>query len=199
VLNSYTGDVIFWEESLDETTWNTAGFSSDNFNTGVLDTTTYYRAIVYNGTCLSDTSNNVKVTVNCPSVGGIVEKDTVCSGSSGELELTGYTGNILRWEESVTGANPWTSIQFTGTKLAYESVTQTKYYRSVIQNPGCDTVYSEIGGVIVDQPPVVNEITGSSSVCFQMNDGNVILNDYIVPLRKRIKISQSKQINKFCR
>lgn len=177
-LYYYNGNIILWEESLNQSIWTDAGFSIDHFNTGNLDTTTYFRAIVNNGTCQSDTSNNIKIEVNCQSVGGAVEKDTVCTGSSGELELTGYTGSILRWEESLTGVKPWTTIQENGNKLIYENVTQTKYYRVVIQNLGCDTVYSETGGVIVDQHPLVNEIIGTTSVCSGLNNGEIILYDY---------------------
>ncbi|NOQ24971.1 MAG: DUF2341 domain-containing protein [Bacteroidales bacterium] len=177
-LNNYTGDSIFWEKSTDQITWNSASIYTDNFNTGNLTTTTYYRAIVNNGTCQSDTSNQIEIIVNPTSVGGTLELDTICSGSSGELELTGYTGNILRWEESANGGNPWAEVQETEVKLNYENFTDTKYYRVVIQSAGCDTVYSEMGGVIVDQNPVVNNIEGANTVCFQINDGDIILSDY---------------------
>ena len=177
-LSGYNGDDIYWEKSLDEVAWSVAGFFTDNFNTGNIDTTTYYRAIVSNGTCETDTSNTVEIIVNCASVGGTVEFDTVCTGSTGELELTEYTGNILRWEESPNGGNPWATVQESGNTLTYENIEQTKYYRVVIQNPGCDTVYSKTGGVVVDQNPTANEILGVNTVCYQNNNGEIILSDY---------------------
>jgi len=172
------GDDIYWEESTDNLNWSSTSFYSTNFNTGNLDTTTYYRAIVSNGVCGNDTSNIVTIEINCPSEGGIVEKDTVCTGSTGNIALSGYTGNILRWEESVSGGKPWTTIPETGNILEYENITQTKYYRAVINSTGCDTVYSETGWVVVDQLPQKGDIYGNETVCFQQNSGTIVLKDY---------------------
>ncbi|MDA3954939.1 MAG: DUF2341 domain-containing protein [Bacteroidales bacterium] len=177
-LNSYNGDIIWEKKPVDETLWSAAGFSSDNFNTVILDTTTYYRAIVTNSICDPDTSNTLEIIVNCASVGGTVELDTVCTGDTGELVLIAYTGTILRWEESSTGGNPWATVQESGSTLAYENVEQTKYYRVVIQNSGCDIAYSTIGGVIVDQNPTADEILGINTVCYQNNTGEIVLSDY---------------------
>ena len=177
-LGLYNADNIYWQESLNELDWTNNGITIYDFNTGNLDTTTYYRAIVQNGVCQTDTSNTVEIIVNCESVGGILEFDTICAGESGELLLTGSTGNILRWEESTNGGKPWTTVQETSNKLVYENLTQTKYYRVVVQNAGCDTVYSSVGWVIVDQNPTADEIIGDNIVCFQENIGEVVLSEY---------------------
>lgn len=176
-LNAYNGSIV-WEKSLNEIAWNPAGFFTASFNTGNLDTTTYYRAIVTNSVCDPDTSNTVEIIVNCASVGGTLEQDTVCEGSTGSLVLSNYTGTILRWEESLTGGNPWTTVQETGSALYYENVKQTRYYRVVIQNPGCDIVYSNTGAVIVDKNPTAGQILGLNTVCYQNNNGEIVLSDY---------------------
>lgn len=177
-LAAYNADNIYWQKSLDELNWANNGIVTSNLNTGNIDTTNYYRAIVSNGVCQTDTSNTVEIIVNCESVGGTLEFDTVCFGSSGELQLSDYIGKIIRWEESINGGKPWTTVQETSNKLIYENVTQTKYYRVVVQNAGCDTVYSDVGRVVVDQNPTAEEIIGDNTVCFQENVGEVVLSDY---------------------
>jgi hypothetical protein len=62
----------------------------------------------------SNNSNNYKATftVNGTSVGGSVSGGTsICSGAtSGLLSLTGNTGNVIRWESSVSPFSSWSTI-----------------------------------------------------------------------------------------
>ena len=176
-LENYTG-TIEWERSADQTGWNTTGKTSATIKTERLTDTTYFRAVVTNGCCRPDTSNVVTVNVNQNSVGGQVETDTICKGTSGTLELTGHTGKILAWEQSPYGDKPWATINHTEANLPYEDASETSYYRVIVQNNGCDTAISSAGAIVVDQPPEDGQITGSATVCSGDNEGEIILNDY---------------------
>ncbi|MFP3859758.1 MAG: DUF2341 domain-containing protein [Bacteroidales bacterium] len=177
-LENHTGAIEKWEKSTDQVSWTSTGKNDNPLRTENLTDTTFYRAVVKSGCCSRDTSNVVTINVNQPSKGGEVEFDTICSGNSGSLKATGYRGNILRWEKSEHGGKPWATINHTNSSLDYENQSESAYYRVVVYNPGCDTVISEKGGVIVDQPAEADEISGTTTVCSENNEGEIILENY---------------------
>lgn len=177
-LENYTGTIEKWEKSTDQASWQNTGKNNNPLQTEKLTDTTFYRAIVKSGVCSRDTSNVVTIKVNQPSKGGKVEFDTICSGNSGSLKATGYTGKILRWEKSENGGKPWTTIYHTSSSLDYENQSESAYYRIVVHNPGCDTVISEEGGVIIDVPANADDILGTTTVCSGDNEGQISLENY---------------------
>jgi len=177
-LENYTGDIKKWEKSTDQTSWTGTGSNANTYQTEDLAKTTFFRAIVKSGCCSNDTSNMVTINVNQPSEGGKIEFDTICSGNSGSLKATGYHGDILRWERSENGGKPWSTIYHTRSTLDYQNQSESAYYRIVVHKPGCDTVISEKGGVIVDEPANADDIFGNTTVCSGNNDGEIILESY---------------------
>jgi len=183
-LENHTGSIEKWEKSTDQISWKNTDKNGNPLQTENLTDTTFYRAIVKSGCCSRDTSNVVTINVNQPSKGGKVEFDTICSGSSGSLKATGYRGAILRWEKSENGGKPWTSIYHANSSLSYENQSKTAYYRVVVHNPGCDTVISEKGGIIVDKPAKADEILGTTTVCSGENEGEIILENYTGKIKR---------------
>lgn len=62
---------------------------------------------------------------------------TVCSNSNnGTLTLGPYTGNILRWEYSLNGSSLWTPIANTSSSYGYSNLSQTTYFRVIVQDTG---------------------------------------------------------------
>lgn len=177
-LENHTGSIEKWEKSMDQTSWKNTDKNDNPLQTENLTDTTFYRAIVKSGCCSRDTSNVVTINVNQPSKGGIVEFDTICSGSSGNLKATDYQGEIIRWEKSENGGKPWTTIYHTNSSLSYENQSKTAYYRVVVHNPGCDTVISGQGGIIVDEPADADDVSGTTTVCSGNNQGEIILENY---------------------
>ena len=90
------------------------------------------------------TSDIITMEVNPTSVGGTVSGGaSVCSGStSGLLTLTGNTGNVVRWESSVSPFSTWSPIANTGTTYTSGVLTQTTQFRAVVQSGLCATANS---------------------------------------------------------
>lgn len=115
--------------------------------TGSVGTTTYTLTVRdANGIVATDTAD---ITVSAAPFKGTVSADqTVCSGATpSAITLTGYSGNIVRWERSGTSAfnNP-TSINNTTATLSPAQIgpiTATRYYRAVVQSGSCPVVYSD--------------------------------------------------------
>ncbi len=134
-LNTYTGSVIRWE-------YSTGGnFIPINHTTPTLSysgitTTTTYRAVVKSGVCAESYSSQAQVVINPSTVPGTLASDAVVYGSSanGTLNLTAYTGNIIRWEKNAgTG---WSTIAHTLASYTY-NVSQTTSFRAVVRNSPC--------------------------------------------------------------
>jgi hypothetical protein len=96
------------------------------------------------------------VLVNVPSDGGtasisqpnvipVVRTATVCHFGSGSIYLSGHTGNVIRWESTTNGGTTWTPIANTTTTHNYTNITQTTFFRAVVQNGNsCNLAYSYI-------------------------------------------------------
>ena len=165
-LGTHTGNVVRWESSLDN--FATAPTVIVNTTTSQvysnLTQTTSYRAVVQSGVCATAASVAATITVDPATVGGSVAASaTVCAnGNSGTLNLTGHTGNVVRWESSLNNfSTAPTVISNTTTSQSYLNLTQTTYYRAVIQSGVCATAASSVATITVITTPIsgaVNQI-----------------------------------------
>ncbi|MET3886003.1 HYR domain-containing protein [Niastella sp. OAS944] len=161
--------------------WNGPnGFNSTQQNPTVANVTaaaagTYTVIVTASGGCTASTTTSV--AVNTGSVGGSVSGSTsVCSGSnSGTLNLTGHTGNVMRWEMSTDGGGSWSTISNTTTSLTYSNLTQTTQYQAVVQNATCTSATSAIATITVNNGAVGGTVSGSMAVCNGSNSGSVNL------------------------
>lgn len=132
-----------------------------------LGTGTWYVVCTSTPTCGSAmTSNEVVVTVSPPSVGGTLSpaNTDVCSGAwnSNVITLSGYTGNIIRWESSTDNfaGGTITTIANTGNTQTIGTHTVDTYYRAVVQSGTCGIAYSTAAKITVY--PTMADPTGIS-------------------------------------
>jgi len=106
-------------------------------------------------TCPS-TQSTVTITNNAEAVGGTTTgTTTVCAPTNnGAVILSGYTGNILRWESSVNAGTAWVPITNITTTLNYSNLTQTTQYRAVISGGSCGNEFSTVTTITVNQPAI---------------------------------------------
>lgn len=169
-LTGYLGDVQ-WQSSSDNVTFaNIPSATGPSYTATNLTATTYYRAIITNGACLSVTSNAVVVIVNpSPLPGTITGGGTVCFGNNATtLTLTGNTDSI-QWQSSTDNVN-FTSIPFaTSPSLTVYNLVTTTYYRVVLSNGICTSTSQESEAIQVDPLSVAGSIQGSTTVCSGTN------------------------------
>jgi PKD repeat protein len=116
-------------------------------------------------------SSQVVITVNVPTIPGITlaagGDSTVCSGSnSGQINLTGQTGTILRWEKSTDGGATWTTAQTGNTaSITFLNLTQTTAYRAIVQNGSCGILPSTITTITVNQAAIIANAGTNQSLC----------------------------------
>jgi len=139
-LNGHTGSVLNWEMSTDGgSTWLTLGNTTTFQNYIDLNTTTSFRAVVKNGVCSSTPSTPATISVNPATVpGAVTSSATVCEGLNfGVLTLTGHSGLILDWESSNDFGATWTSLSNSTINQTYTNLTDTTWYRVIVQNGIC--------------------------------------------------------------
>jgi gliding motility-associated-like protein len=94
-----------------------------------------------NSFCKTDTSSIASFTINPLSNAGSINyigNDTICySTNNGTLNLTGYVGNIVSWISSTNNGSNWTSISNTSNSLIYSGLTQTTWYKTIVQSGNC--------------------------------------------------------------
>lgn len=166
-LSGYTGTIVRWEYSTDGgSNYTPILHTAATYTYNNLNTTTIFRAVVGNGTCAPAYSSTATITVLDLPVGGTVSTSTtVCAGSNtGNLQLTGHTGNIVRWQSSVDGGTNWTNIAHTGSTYTFNNLTQTTLFRAEINNAACASVYAAPATITVNARPTAI-LSGTQSIC----------------------------------
>lgn len=153
-LTGYTGGSDFsWQESTDSINWTTINPAAMNssYTTPDLTQTMFYRALVTNGVCSSDTSDGVKVKVDAVSAGGTAVSNVTatCKNTSAIISLTNYTGAI-QWEQSPDTLS-WSVIPLaTADTYTTGSLDSTVYFRAVVTSGVCSSDTSVLVKVQVD-------------------------------------------------
>jgi hypothetical protein len=169
-LGGYTGNVVRWESSLDNfaTAGNPITNTGNTYTAANLTATTSYRAVIQNGVCAPANSTASTVTVDPVTVpGAVTGGGAVCTGSNSRLlTLTGYTGNVVRWESSLDNfATAGTAIVNTANTYTATNLSATTYYRAVVQSGVCSTTNSTSATISVDPATVPGTVNGGVTVC----------------------------------
>lgn len=173
-LSGHTGLVVKWQSSANAGgPWVDIVNATTSLTYNNLAATTFYRAEVKSGSCVSVFTQPAKVQVYTPTVAGLLTGAAAVCGdvNNGTLTLAGFNGSILKWEAAPTADGPWSTVDNTTNSLTYNNLTSTQHFRAVVQNGTCSILRSNIVAVTVDLPSVGGTILGSSVVCGASNEG----------------------------
>lgn len=139
------GNVVRWQSSPNNSTWTDIANTTSLYTTPALSTGThYYRAQVQNPGCGIVNSNSITITVSASSgsvSGSISGASTACGvTNTGILTLSGYTGNILKWQSSIDNGIIWSDIANTTNSYTFNNISVTTKYRALVQNGSCNIV-----------------------------------------------------------
>ena len=122
------------------------------------ETKTYTVTAVEDANCIAqsaDISGSATITVIETGNGGtITGNSTVCFGTNnGTLTLENHVGTIIKWQSSTVAdfSGTVTDIENTAATLNYTNLSETAYYRAVVQNAPCTEIYSTIATITVNQ------------------------------------------------
>jgi gliding motility-associated-like protein len=176
-LSGESGSILDWEYSANGGgTWNSLSNTSNTYNFINQPSTYLYRALVKSGNCQTEFSDTALVTVLAGATGGTLSpsSQSVCSGiNSGNITLSGQTGNISSWESSINGGVSWLPIANITTIQPFLNLTQETWYRAILTDCNSDT--SSIAIVLVDTNPIGGTLSSDTTVCSGMNSGTINL------------------------
>ena len=180
-LSGYIGTIVRWESSVSPfTAWTTIANTNNTYSPGTLTQTTSYRAVIQSGSCSAANSVALTVTVSSAIGGTVSGGNSICSGSAGgTLTLSGYSGSVINWESAVSPFTTWSNIINTTATLSPGVLTQTTYYRAVVQNGTCGTATSSIDSIRVTSLVVGGSINGPTGTCSGSNPGALNLTGHI--------------------
>ncbi len=172
-LSNNNGVSYQWKKNDVDTAVTTSSIiinSSGNYKVQVTDV---------NG-CVATTTTGTVVTVDAPTVAGLVTGGTVkCQGSnSGLLTLSGNTGGVVRWESAVSPFSSWNNITNTATTYTSAALTQTTAFRAVVKNGTCLTLESDTTMVTVDPATVGGTVSGGTTICEGFTSGTLTLSGH---------------------
>lgn len=181
-LNGYEGHHFQWQyKNTGSSIWLDFGLDSPSLNINNQPESRHYRCRVTHNECTAIATTPIfTVIASQPTVAGTIQgADTVCSGNnSGTLELTGKTGDVIRWESSSTGSHPWNSIHITSTTLDYTNLSSTVWFRVLVQNNNCDQEYTDAVAIEVDPETNKGIAYGDAEVCKGINSGQAKVLNY---------------------
>lgn len=186
-LSSYVGNIKNWSYSYDGTVWTDTAVVTNKLHYKNNNRTISYKATIESGTgCPTSSSQVFTLQASDPSnAGSISGAATLCEGiNSGSVTITGQTGSITRWESSVTGVAPWTTIASTNNVLNYSNLSQTTWYRAAVTSGVCAETLSLPAQITIDKQTVGGTINGSTSVCSKTNTGDLTLTGYTGTINK---------------
>ena len=180
-VNGYTGTILGWlyDTIGDSNMYPIFNITDSQFYFG-LTVTTCYRAIVQDGSFPPDTSTASCIQIYPPSTGGtIIGGGVFCIApgtGAGILTLTGYIGDILYWQDSISGNPSWDSIPGTTVTLTYSNFAENRFYRAIVRSGStCPSAFSDTAYFTFDSLSVAGTIASSDTLCPGIDIGNLSL------------------------
>jgi gliding motility-associated-like protein len=181
-LTGHTGDVIAWQFSTNSGgNWSTVSNPTTTQSYNNLTQTTWYRAIVKDGSSLADTSSIAIITIHAYAVAGTLSGGgTFCATSgNGTISITGNTGTVQAWEQSINNGTTWTTVSTSGLSYNYSAITQNTWYRAVVSNvAACASDTSNAVSFNISPQTVGGTLSLSDTVCNGSNGDTLKLSGY---------------------
>jgi gliding motility-associated-like protein len=163
-VSGFSSSIMDWLESSDGILYTSTGLSSNSLSTSGLTSTTYYKAIIESGACGMDTTAAISVTIEPVVIPGtILGSATVCeNANSGNLTLSGNANQTsLEWYISNDNI-VFTPTGITTNTYPYLNLTQTSYFKVLLEGNQCSDVETPVAVITVD--PALNLGTTSSDL-----------------------------------
>ena len=175
ILTGNNGTITKWQSALttdflNPTTYTTDAAVLTGGILGILDQTTYFRAVVQNCVCSEAYSNTLTVFVT-PIIGSgaVTNNQAYCSDSTpNALVMLNNNGNIIKWQKSATAdfANPININSYLNTLTGLEMglLIKTTYFRAVYQKCEFPEVNSNVVKIAVNETTTWNGSIWSNNV-----------------------------------
>ncbi|MCA0427441.1 MAG: PKD domain-containing protein [Bacteroidetes bacterium] len=162
-----------------KTTDTLGPISQTLFNNGSTNAVVRYFITPRIGNCSGDSVQHEVTIIPGPIPGTIGSMGPFCSGNNAfNLQLSGSSGTIVRWEKSVAPFTNFDPIANTNAILPQSGLTQTTKYRVVINTGAggaCGSVTTPEVTVQIDSISLGGTLSAWDTVCTGTNSGNLTL------------------------
>lgn len=152
-LTGVVSTISYWEQSTDNgVTWTSTGSTANPYSINGLGVSSFFRAVVESGSCGTAISDTIAVLIEPVVIPGTIAGGTnVCEGTnSGNLTLTGNANDSgYEWYLSTDNLT-FSPTGITSNIYSYNNLTQTTYYKVVLQGNSCSDVETSVVAVTVD-------------------------------------------------
>jgi hypothetical protein len=180
------GNVVRWEKSTDITfaigVTNIVNTSTmlTAAEVGAISAITYVRALVQSGIC-TQAYSSVGTLTPVATVAGAASSQTVCVTGGGtaptsNVVLTGYQGNVLKWQKSTDASFTTGVVDIASTSASLPgslvgAINATTYVRALVQNSTCSELYSSNGTLTTydGSASTITIATSSTTICSGSN------------------------------
>ena len=100
----------------------------------------------------------------------------VCAdANSGTIALNASVGDVLFWEYSTSGSDPWVTISYQNKPLPFNNLQQTTYFRAIVQFGSTPQDTSSVAVVTVNSTTLSGELSENLELCGSGNSGTLSL------------------------
>lgn len=173
-LSGETGAILKWVSSTDGLNWSAIANTTNQYTTPNPNTTTWYKAVVQNGSgCSMDSSAAALITVDPRSNGGVLSPDDfslcIAQTQNNTITLNESVGQIQHWQYSYDNTN-WNNFSpaYAGIQHTIHSINQTTYYRTLVKSGVCPPDTSSVARVqFINVPfPEAAIDPDAASICY---------------------------------
>jgi len=152
-LSGLTGSIVKWQKRLNNGAWEDIAVTTDTYSeTPLVPGIWEYRVVANNGTLQYSSTKTITVLVT--NGGAVAGSATICSGlSAGTLTLYNYSGSVIKWQSSVSPFTTWIDVDDTTITLNPGVLTETTYYKAILQNGSCSVESSDSAIIQVNVSP----------------------------------------------
>jgi len=175
-LTGFTGVIQKWQYNpnpIGDNIWIDTAVTNSTIDFINIQDTFAVRAIVVSagladGCTTTATTSALTINVAPPTISGTTGPPaTVCKNlNSGAITLTGFVGNIVRWEFSINNGTTWTPIASTASSIAYNNISTTTWYRAIVQSGACLGSPSTTTIITVIDPVTPANAGPNQKLCF---------------------------------
>ncbi len=148
------------------------GSGSFTFNIGILNNEgpngVRFVSITNTGStpnCTSPLTDSITIMVDSTSLGGtLTGPSRVCKGNGGTLSLSGFRGNIEKWQYSTDGTN-YFDIANTANTYSFSNLTVRTWFRVIVKNGACPSAFSNAFIVDIQELPTVSIANPTQTIC----------------------------------
>jgi gliding motility-associated-like protein len=184
-LTGYATSLIDWEQSNDGgLSWFSTGDNSQTHDISSLTASAQFRAVVDAGACGSGISDTISVVIESPIISGIITGSTaVCSGANmNTLVLTGNSNDFgFAWYSATLNTSYFPAGSSNDT-IIISNLTETTYFKIILNGNSCVDVETTIFTVQVDQPLQLGITSADIALCSSNIIGSVSLSGYATNL-----------------